>query len=112
MLGAAGCGDGATGGAVHALEVEQLAAEQRGVGEILGNAEFAVFELDGKAVQQVVEVGSKQGGMVEITKGLQGGEKIALDGAGFLTNGAAVAVKEAAKPTGAGTAAPVQPAGK
>jgi len=67
---------------------------------------------DGKAVQQVVEVGNKQGGMVEITKGLQGGEKIALDGAGFLTNGAAIAVKEATRPAGAGATATDQPAGK
>lgn len=52
--------------------------------------------VDGKARQQVVETGSKQGGTVEIVQGLQGGETIALDGAGFLSNGAAVAVKEAA----------------
>ena len=52
---------------------------------------------DGKAQQRVVEVGSKQGGVVEITKGLQGGETVALDGAGFLSNGAAVAVQAAAQ---------------
>jgi RND family efflux transporter MFP subunit len=52
---------------------------------------------DGNAKQQVVEVGSKQGGVIEIATGLQGGETIALDGAGFLSNGAAVNVKETPK---------------
>lgn len=59
---------------------------------------------DGKAKQQVVEVGSKQRGLIEITAGLQGGETVALDGAGFLSNGATVNVKEmpktAASPAG------------
>jgi len=53
--------------------------------------------VDGKAMQQVVAVGSKQRGMVEITSGLKGGETIAQDGAGFLSNGAAVNVKETPK---------------
>lgn len=61
---------------------------------------------DGKAQQRVVEVGSKQGGVIEITKGLQGGETVALDGAGFLSNGATVAVKQAAAPA----AKPAEPA--
>ncbi len=52
---------------------------------------------DGKAKQQVVEVGSKQRGVIEIISGLQGGEIVALDGAGFLSNGAAVNVKETPK---------------
>jgi RND family efflux transporter MFP subunit len=60
---------------------------------------------DGKAKQRVVEVGSKQRGVIEITKGLNGGETVALDGAGFLSDGAAVNVKEmpktAAGPQGA-----------
>lgn len=53
--------------------------------------------IDGKAVQQIVEVGSKQQGVIEILSGLQGGETVALDGAGFLSNGAAVNVKNAPK---------------
>jgi multidrug efflux pump subunit AcrA (membrane-fusion protein) len=52
---------------------------------------------DGKAKQQIVDVGSKQRGLVEITSGLQGGEILALDGAGFLTDGAMVNVKETPK---------------
>jgi hypothetical protein len=59
-----------------------------------------------KAQQKPVRVGAKRGGRIEILEGLAGGETIALDGAGFLTNGAAVAVKEAA-----GAASKV-PAGK
>ena len=60
--------------------------------------------VDGKAKQQAVQVGSKQRGMVQIVSGLAGGETIALDGAGFLSDGAAVNIKEAPK-----TAAPGAP---
>jgi hypothetical protein len=52
-----------------------------------------------------VKAGAKRGGRIEILEGLKGGETIALDGAGFLTNNAAVAIKEAAKPGAAGTRA-------
>lgn len=48
---------------------------------------------DGKARQRVVETGVKRDGRVEIVKGLQDGETIAEDGAGFLTDGAPVSVK-------------------
>jgi RND family efflux transporter MFP subunit len=47
---------------------------------------------EGRVVQQIVEIGLNKDGLVEIVKGLQGGETVALDGAGFLTNGAAVQV--------------------
>lgn len=57
---------------------------------------------EGKAVQRIVETGSKQQGQVEIRSGLQGGERVALDGAGFLSHNAAVAVKDSApKPAAA-----------
>ncbi len=49
---------------------------------------------DGKAVQRIVQTGVKQGGLVEVTAGLAAGETIAVDGAGFLTNNAAVAVSQ------------------
>jgi RND family efflux transporter MFP subunit len=52
---------------------------------------------DGKAAQRIVQTGVKQGGFVEITAGLTGGETIAVDGAGFLTNNANVAI---ARPPG------------
>jgi membrane fusion protein, multidrug efflux system len=52
---------------------------------------------DGKAVQRVVETGVRKDGIVEIVSGLAGGETVAADGAGFLTNNAPIAV---AKPRG------------
>ena len=50
---------------------------------------------DGKARQRIVEPGVKQGGKIEIVKGLAPGEVVAEDGAGFLSDGAAVTVKAA-----------------
>ena len=50
---------------------------------------------DGKARQRIVEPGVKQGGKIEIVKGLAPGEVVAEDGAGFLSDGAAVTVKTA-----------------
>lgn len=50
---------------------------------------------EGKAEQRAVEVGGKQRGWVEIVKGVKVGETVALDGAGFLTDGATVAVRDA-----------------
>ena len=47
---------------------------------------------DAKAVQRIVQTGLKKDGLVEIVGGLAGGETIAVDGAGFLTNNAPVAV--------------------
>lgn len=80
-----------------------LVPEQSVVLRPAGKVVYAV--VDGKAVQHVVEVGAKRAGMVEIRKGLPAGATVALDGAGFLTNNAAVAVKEPGKP-----AAPGKPA--
>ncbi len=60
----------------------------------------------GQARQQVVQTGNKEGGMIEIVQGLKGGETVALDGAGFLTQGAPVTVK--GKPP-APAAAPPRP---
>lgn len=47
---------------------------------------------DGVAHQQVVEAGLRQDGLQEIAKGLAAGDVVAVDGAGFLTDGAAVAL--------------------
>ena len=57
---------------------------------------------DGKAQQRVVATGARKDGMVEITKGLQGGESVALDGAGFLSDAAAVTIKEAPRQAATG----------
>jgi multidrug efflux pump subunit AcrA (membrane-fusion protein) len=48
-----------------------------------------------KAQQRVVRTGAKKNGVIEILEGLEAGETVVEDGAGFLTNGAVVAVKEA-----------------
>lgn len=49
---------------------------------------------DGKAIQREVQVGATKGGMVEIVAGLKAGETVALDGAGFLTHGAPVQLRD------------------
>jgi RND family efflux transporter MFP subunit len=45
---------------------------------------------DQRVEQRIVETGLKQDGLQEIVKGLAAGELIAADGAGFLSDGAAV----------------------
>lgn len=80
-----------------------LVPEQSVVLRPAGKVVYAI--VDGKAQQRVVEVGAKRAGMVEILKGLPAGATVALDGAGFLTHNAAVAIKEPTRP-----AAPGKPA--
>ena len=88
-----------TGAREQAVVVPEQAVVLRPAGKV-------VYRIaGGKAAQQVVEVGSKQRGLIEITSGLRGGETLALDGAGFLSDGAAVNVKEMPK-TAAPPAAP------
>lgn len=61
---------------------------------VLRPAGKVVYVIDGgKAAQRVVTTGFKNDGMIEILSGLQAGETIALDGAGFLSDGAAVNVQ-------------------
>lgn len=57
---------------------------------------------DGKALQKIVETGSRKDGKIEIVSGLSGGETIALDGAGFLTNNANIALPGARAGKGGG----------
>ena len=89
-----------TGQKERAVVVPEQAVVLRPAGKVV------YLIADGKAKQQVVEVGSKQRGVIEIVSGLQGGETVALDGAGFLSNGAAVNVKETPKTAAAPSAAP------
>lgn len=49
---------------------------------------------DGRAVQRVVSTGLRQAGQVEILEGLAAGERVVADGAGFLTDGALIEVKD------------------
>jgi RND family efflux transporter MFP subunit len=101
-------GDLKSGGSVDAAVItgqkEQavLVPEQAVVLRPAGKVVYLISE--GKAKQQIIEAGSKQRGMIEITKGLNGGETLALDGAGFLSDGATVNIKETAK-----TAAKAEP---
>lgn len=82
-----------------ALTVPEQSVVLRPAGKVV----YIIAEVEGqkKAQQKVVKTGAKRGGRVEILDGLAGGETVALDGAGFLTHNAPVAVKEAARP-GAG----------
>ncbi len=57
---------------------------------------LVVYRLEGgKAHQSAVSVGIREGGRVEVLTGVDAGDALALDGAGYLTDGAAVDVKEA-----------------
>ena len=84
------------GGTVNArivtrsLEGALMVPEQSVVLRPAGKVVYTVQE--GMVRQRVVETGLRQDGMQEITKGLAAGETIAADGAGFLTDGAAVAL--------------------
>lgn len=77
----------------HAVMVPETSLVLRPAGQV-------VYEVkDGKAIQHVVSAGARQpDGSVEIRSGLQGGETVVTDGAGFLTDQAAVTIaKPAAK---------------
>jgi hypothetical protein len=60
-----------------------------------GKVVYVIADADGakKAQQKVIQAGAKRGGRIEIISGLDGTETVALDGAGFLTNGANVSIK-------------------
>lgn len=79
----------------NALTVPEQSIVLRPAGKVV----YVIAEAQGqlRAKQQIVQTGSRRAGQVEILSGLKGGETIALDGAGFLTNDAAVAVKEPPK---------------
>jgi len=47
----------------------------------------------GKAMQRLVTIGLRRDGRVEILSGLKAGERVAADGAGFLSDGVAVEVQ-------------------
>jgi RND family efflux transporter MFP subunit len=82
---------------IAAKEAALVVPEQSVVLRPAGKVVYAVV-ADGdkqKAQQRVVRTGAKKNGVIEILAGLQAGETVVEDGAGFLTNGAVVAVKEA-----------------
>jgi membrane fusion protein, multidrug efflux system len=92
------------GGSVNArvvLAVKQNALMVPEQSVVLRPAGKVVYVVEGgRAAQRVVETGRKQDGLQEILSGLAVGERIATDGAGFLSDGAAVTLaagKEAAQ---------------
>lgn len=73
-----------------AVLVPEVSVVQRPAGTVVYVVE------DGKARARPVRTGIRQEGRVEILEGLDGSERVVVDGAGFLTDGAPVQVKEAA----------------
>lgn len=72
----------------HALLVPVQSVVLRPAGNV-------VYVVQGdKALQRKVELGQKQGGMVEIRSGLEAGASVVVDGAGFLTDQAAISVSK------------------
>ena len=84
------------GGTVNARIITErrdsalMVPEQSIVLRPAGKVVYVVQE--GVARQRIVETGLRQDGLQEIVKGLSEGEVVAVDGAGFLTDGAAVAL--------------------
>jgi membrane fusion protein, multidrug efflux system len=91
-----------TGARESAIMVPEQSVVLRPAGKVV------YIVTDGKAAQAVVQTGIKKDGFIEIVSGLKGGETIAVDGAGFLTNGAAVVT---AAPRGKPAAKPPAPPG-
>jgi RND family efflux transporter MFP subunit len=82
------------GGSVNARVVLQTKPDALMVPEesvVLRPAGKVVYVVkEGRVAQRTVETGLKQDGLQEVLKGLSPGEVIATDGAGFLSDGAAV----------------------
>jgi RND family efflux transporter MFP subunit len=72
----------------NAVVVPEHAVIRRPAGEVVYALE------DGVARQRVVRVGLRLPGRVEIRSGLRPGTRIAADGAGFLTDGAPVEIRD------------------
>jgi membrane fusion protein (multidrug efflux system) len=89
------------GGSVNArvvIDVKENALMVPEQSVVLRPAGKVVYVLnEGRVAQRQVETGLKQDGWQEIVKGLAAGETIAADGAGFLSDGAAVTLPEAPK---------------
>ncbi len=71
----------------HAVLVPEISIVRRPAGEV-------VYLIDdNQAKQRVVQTGQRKGPLIEILTGLKAGEQIAVDGAGFLTDGALVSLR-------------------
>lgn len=73
-----------------ALTVPEQSVVLRPAGKVV----YVLGEKDGRLVaqQRAVETGVRQDGYYEIVKGLAPGDRVAVDGAGFLTDNAVVAL--------------------
>jgi RND family efflux transporter MFP subunit len=71
----------------QALLVPALSVVRRPAGEVVYKV------VDNKAVQQIVDTGLHENDLVEIRQGLQRGDRVVVDGASFLTNGAALTIR-------------------
>jgi len=73
-----------------ALTVPEQSVVLRPAGKVV----YVLTEQEGKLIaqQRAVETGVRQDGYYEIVKGLAPGDRVAVDGAGFLTNNAVVAL--------------------
>jgi len=72
----------------RAVLVPNISVVRRPAGEL-------VYIINGnRAEARLVKTGHRQGALVEILAGLDGGETVATDGAAFLTDGASVKIAE------------------
>jgi RND family efflux transporter MFP subunit len=78
----------------NALMVPEQSVVLRPAGKVV----YVVKER--RVEQRIVQTGLRQDGMQEVTRGLAAGEIIATDGAGFLSDGAAVTLAEARRDQG------------
>lgn len=85
---------GASVNAAVVLDVREAAIVVPEQSVVLRPAGTVVYVIEKDiAAQRIVSIGFKRDGMIEITAGLKSGEIVALDGAGFLTDGAPVTVQ-------------------
>lgn len=78
------------------IEEHEQAVVVPEISVVLRPAGRVVYVIDGgKAAQHIVTTGVARNGLVEILQGIEAGATVAVDGAGFLTDKAAVSVKEA-----------------
>lgn len=71
----------------NVVVVPELSVVLRPAGQVI----YAVNET--QVEQRVVQTGLNQDGMIEIVEGVQAGERIVLDGAAFLTDGAKITIQ-------------------
>ncbi len=102
IIGVANPGDWKPGASVNGAVVIEEHPQAVAVPEIsvvLRPAGKVVYVVEnGKAMQRVVTTGVRQDGLVEILSGVKAGETVATDGAGFLTDQAALTVSANKKP--------------